>query len=146
MQYMDPSTSRIAHRPRVFIQAIIDRLCESGHSVMSSHIREKWGLNLIPPGDALGEDYGWLVRCDVLVALIEKPPSPGVQFELGVALALGKPIIQLHKVGTALPYLNRGLPLVSAAAAIEYSSLEDCLEQLGQSLAYLALNSVRSTW
>ena len=81
---------------------------DRGYTVRSAHQREKFGKKLWPPDRALAKDLEWIRGASVLVAVMDgQIPSPGVQLELGYALALQKPIVQVIKPNARLPYLNR---------------------------------------
>jgi hypothetical protein len=87
--------------------AIIDHFSRKRYVVRSAHKREDFGRNLYNPEDALEEDLSWLGGSGVVVAIMKgDSPSPGVQMELGAALVLGKPIVQIILPGANVPYLN----------------------------------------
>jgi nucleoside 2-deoxyribosyltransferase len=66
-------------------------------------------------------------QADVVVALIVDPPSPGVQLELGVALALGKPIIQINDAASdRIPYLNRAFSEMQVGSARNVHVIDNC--------------------
>jgi nucleoside 2-deoxyribosyltransferase len=89
------------------IEDLADYFTRHGYTVRSAHHREKFGRNLWPPDPALANDLEWIRGASVLVAVMDGPiPSPGVQMELGYALALQKPIVQVIKPKASLPYLN----------------------------------------
>lgn len=78
--------------------------------VVNAHEREEWGDALMEPQTALWADLDEVTHADLLVAIMQSPPSPGVQLELGAALALRKPVLQLRDGGVLLDsYLNRAL-------------------------------------
>jgi nucleoside 2-deoxyribosyltransferase len=99
--------------------ALADALEMSGHEVFSAHRREAWGEKLDPPEAALPADLGGLKWCELVVAYVGDPPSPGVQLELGYALALGRELLVFMDRGQREPYLVRGLAAAGAAQLVE---------------------------
>jgi nucleoside 2-deoxyribosyltransferase len=86
---------------------IMDYLRKKRYVVRSAHEREEFGINLYSAAKALEADLSWLDGCGVVVAIMKgSSPSPGVQMELGAALALGKPIVQIIFPDANVPYLN----------------------------------------
>jgi hypothetical protein len=81
----------------------------SGHDVFSAHQREAWGANLDTPESALKADVAGLIASELVVAYIGNPPSPGVQLELGYAIANHKQLLVFIEYGQEEPYLVRGL-------------------------------------
>jgi nucleoside 2-deoxyribosyltransferase len=89
------------------LNKIMDYFRKKRYVVRSAHEREDFGKNLYSPARALRGDLDWLDGCGVVVAIMKgNSPSPGVQMELGAALALGKPIVQIVFPDANVPYLN----------------------------------------
>lgn len=103
-------------------ESITDALEESGHEIFSAHRREAWGTKLDPPDAALVADLGGLRWSEAVIAYVGDPPSPGVQLELGYALALERRLIIFIDVGQEDPYLVRGLPAAGGSEVFEISS------------------------
>jgi nucleoside 2-deoxyribosyltransferase len=76
------------------------------YTVRSAHRREAFGKDKMSPTEALAKDLEWLESSGIVIAVLSGDTSPGVQMELGAALALGKPIIQVVADGVTPPYLN----------------------------------------
>lgn len=76
------------------------------YTVRSAHRREAFGNDKMSPTEALAKDLEWLESSGIIIAVLSGDTSPGVQMELGAALALGKPIIQVVADGVIPPYLN----------------------------------------
>jgi len=95
--------------------SIIDVLEESGHEVISSHVREDWGRRLDPPPVALSADLQGIRTADLVIAYVGVPPSPGVQLEIGYAVGVRKPLIVFADAHEARPYLLEGLRNVAGA-------------------------------
>jgi hypothetical protein len=80
----------------------------NNYKVRSAHERESFGQRLDPPDRALKSDLDWIGESGIVIAVMTGDnPSPGVQMELGAALILGKPIIQVIFPGACVPRLNR---------------------------------------
>ena len=79
-------------------------------------------------------DFFAIKKCDVLLAHLGDPQSPGVQMELGIALTLKKRIIVLTEQGTQKPYLVKGLSGIVNVQYVEFNSDIDLYEQLDQIL------------
>jgi nucleoside 2-deoxyribosyltransferase len=107
---------------RVEWESITAALEKSGHEIFSAHRREEWGTKLDPPDAALVADLGGLRWSEIVIAYVGDPPSPGVQLELGYALALERRLIIFIDVGQAEPYLIRGMPAAGRSEVFEISS------------------------
>lgn len=136
-----PLTAKLTHQDgkkktvdpqfRVFLEELAQAVEQSKYAVLLAHQREAWGARLWGPGEAVTRDLQWLRAADVIVALIDDPPSPGVQMELGAALALDKPIIQVYKADVDLPYLNEGFSRPARSVYdVEYSDTSDCIKKV----------------
>lgn len=99
--------------------ATLDALEASGHEVFSAHRREAWGAKLDPPAAALAADLGGLQWSEMVIAYVGSPPSPGVQLELGYALALRRRLLVFIDNRQREPYLVRGLPAVGESELVE---------------------------
>jgi hypothetical protein len=90
------------------LERTIDFFRSNNYKVYNSHERETFGRHLDPPDRALKSDLDWIEESGLVIAVMTGDnPSPGVQMELGAALVLGKPIIQVIFPGACVPRLNR---------------------------------------
>lgn len=89
--------------------ALIDHLEAQGWSVGNAHKREGWGHNLDSPYSALTADLEGIDAAGIMVAILGSPPSPGVQLEIGFAIARHKKLILIADQAERMPYLIRGL-------------------------------------
>ena len=112
------------------LESIYNNLLEDGYQVFSAHTKEDWGKDLDAPPTALPRDLNELSDCDLLVAFIGSPASPGVQMEIGAAIILRKPIIYLVERGKEAPYLLNGLSVVTKSQLINYKTFEDASKQV----------------
>jgi len=108
-----------------------------GNDVFSAHVRERWGEALDTPSGALAIDLAQLKACDAVVAIVGTPPSPGVQLELGYAVALNKPMLIIASDSAETPYLVRGLPDFADASIYSTATLDGALGFLEEELRRL---------
>lgn len=109
-QYVDELNPSEMESFRAHWGRLADALERNGHSVFSAHRREAWGADLDSPEAALKADLDGLRASELVVAYVGDPASPGVQLELGYAIANHKKILLFIDQGQKEPYLVRGLP------------------------------------
>jgi hypothetical protein len=102
---------------------IADDLERCGHTIFSAHRREAWGAALDEPSSALKADIAGIVDTDVIIAYVGQPPSPGVQLEIGYALAAHKELLVFIDRDQPEPYLVRGLDNLRGAKVVEVDDL-----------------------
>jgi nucleoside 2-deoxyribosyltransferase len=124
-QYVTASDSSRLESFRIQWSRLIDSLESSGHEVLSAHRRESWGAKLDPPSIALAADLEGLRACELVIAYSGNPPSPGVQLELGYAVAIERPLLVFTEKGQQEPYLLRGLSAVSDAEVIDIDTISE---------------------
>lgn len=103
-----------------------------GHRVISAHEREAWGADLDDPESALAADLEGLQKSDLVVAYVGEPPSPGVQLELGYAIAKHKRIVTFIKRGQTEPYLVHGLHVLPDTQVVEIDHLGEINSELAR--------------
>ena len=112
------------------LQKIIDLISQSGHTVLSSHLRENWGKDLMPPQEAAPLDLNLIKECDLVIAYLNSQPS-GVFVELGWASALKKKIVILTEIPvTELSPLVQGLPSISDVTFLFFRNENELLKEL----------------
>jgi nucleoside 2-deoxyribosyltransferase len=71
---------------------------------------EGWVVSKEPPEVSIKKDLAEIKKADLIVALVTAgDPSGGVQFEMGVACALGKKVFAATQPGTELNFFNQGV-------------------------------------
>lgn len=90
------------------LNALINHLEAEGWAVGNAHKREGWGRELDSPYSALTADLEGIDAAGTVVAILGSPPSPGVQLEIGFALARHKRLILIADYLDPMPYLIRG--------------------------------------
>lgn len=112
-----------------------------GHKVFSAHVREKWGAALDTPSGALAIDLAQIDMCDALIAILGNPPSPGVQLELGYAIARKKPMAMVADPVAPAPYLVEGIPALGCAEIFHAARLDETYEPLERFIGGLQFGS-----
>ena len=93
-------------------QVITRSLAEDRHEVPTAHLAESGILALeavIDPVEIYTRDTTWIRNSDALIAEISAP-SHGVGYEIGYALALGKPVLALYEQGRRISKMISGNP------------------------------------
>jgi nucleoside 2-deoxyribosyltransferase len=93
-------------------QALTQALEEAGHVVPTAHLADSDVVhyeNIVKPRDVYERDVEWIRACDALIAEVSVP-SHGVGYEIGFALAEGKPVLCLAEDGRAVSKMITGNP------------------------------------
>lgn len=116
---------------RRFLETMLMALRDAGvYDLYSAHESEGWGAALRTPDIALPADLKAVAEADIVIAL-DPHNSPGLLLELGSALTLGKPIVQLlPNSASGVPYLNAALGRLPDTYTIHYAGRSDCIRQL----------------
>jgi len=126
-------TTTVGNYRRV-LEGLIDLFDVNNIETFNAHKREEWGAKLEQPAKALSYDLDEISRSDLIIAIIGAPPSPGVQLEIGYAIALKKPIILLVKNNEFVPYLARGLGIMTPIKEIGYDNDDEIVQLLKKEL------------
>ncbi len=93
-------------------QTITKALVDDCHEVPTAHLAES-GITaleaVIEPVEVYTRDITWIRASHVLVAEVSVP-SHGVGYEIGYALALGKPVLAVYEEGRKLSKMISGNP------------------------------------
>ena len=116
---IDQSTGRVTPEYQAWLEDILSTVEQAGFSVFCALRDDDYLVNLHDQVTALNLDNGKVRESDVLLALLEKDISAGVQMEIGYALALGKKIVFAHLPEDPLSYINQAI--VKAGYATELS-------------------------
>jgi hypothetical protein len=117
------------------VAKILAACAKTGYGVENARDAEDWGRPVKPPGAGFNETFSALRRSTIVVAYLGRPFSLGVQVELGMAYALGKPLIVLIDGDLEVPYMVRGLAEIDSAVVIPFHDLNTLERQLEDSLA-----------
>jgi nucleoside 2-deoxyribosyltransferase len=130
-QYLaDGGPSALMDSFREHWNGLAEALERSGHQVISAHRREIWGASIDSPDVALKDDLEGLRASDLVLAYIGSPPSPGVQLELGYAIAHHKSILVFIDEGQDTPYLVRGFPQMANLEVFDIKELGEIKQAL----------------
>lgn len=122
----------VAFRERLV--ALLDHLEAERWTVGNAHRRENWGDSLDSPYRAVTADLADIEKAEVVVAILGQPASPGVQLEIGFALARNKKLILITDHGDPMPYLIRGIVERESVALIQVQA-EEGTYKLGEAIS-----------
>jgi nucleoside 2-deoxyribosyltransferase len=120
-------------------QQIVAALHEEEHEVPTAVLAspEVTALEaIVDAGEVYRRDVEWIAACDALVAEISTP-SHGVGYEIGYALALGKPVLCLHRKGITISKMILGNPDPNLSVRA-YTSAEEAVQLLREQLLHWA--------
>jgi hypothetical protein len=130
----DDGGQEIAAEHRDVLEGVMHLVRSLGLEVDCSHREEKWGREISGEEECTRRDWTAIRDDQMLIALVDSPPSGGVHIELGWASALGKPVIIAASNGTELSPLARGLggmmPKKSLFDVFTYDTESSLHEQL----------------
>jgi hypothetical protein len=115
---------------RKVLSAIARTLTRAGMHVVLPHSRvSRWGLRHITPSRVLEECTGYVVHCDILLAILAT--SCGAHYECGVAAAHRKPIVAISVAELGESFLASGLTTIPLRVLkLRCARLEDVPELL----------------
>ncbi len=90
--------------------AIVDHLTAAGYEVPTAHLAHPDVMKLeaiVDANEVYQRDIDWIQGCDGLVAEVSTP-SHGVGYEIAYALALGKPVLCIHRHGVKVSKMLTG--------------------------------------
>jgi hypothetical protein len=117
------------------LDAVIDHLEAKGWSVDNAHRRERWGASLDSPYTAVTADLKGIEDAGVLIAILGSPPSPGVQLEIGFALANNKKLILVADTEDPMPYLIRGVVERESVVLVQKSHAHQGNHELSEAIS-----------
>lgn len=117
------------------LDAVIDHLEAEGWSVDNAHKRERWGTSLDSPYTAMIADLEGIDDAGTVVAILGSPPSPGVQLEIGFALARNKKLVLIADIDDPMPYLIRGVVERESVVLIRLSDSHRGNYELGEAIS-----------
>ena len=93
-------------------QALTEALLADGHEIPTAYLASSAVVQLetqVAPAEVYARDIGWIAGADALVAEVSVP-SHGVGYEIGYALAAGKPVLCLSQSGRKVSKMLTGNP------------------------------------
>lgn len=91
-------------------QEIVEALLADGHEVPTALLATPEVMlleGIVDAVEVFQRDVAWIEDCDMLVAEVSTP-SHGVGYEIGYALASGKPVICLYREGVKVSKMILG--------------------------------------
>lgn len=110
-------------------QAMVNAMLADGHEVPTAHLAtpEVREMEIIVAADEVyARDVAWIRGADVLVAEVSTP-SHGVGYEIGFALALGKPVLACHRRDRGISKMISGNPDARLSVR-QYDTSENVVE------------------
>lgn len=93
-------------------QALTAALLADGHQIPTAHLADPTVVELersVAPREVYERDVDWIDAADALIAEVSVP-SHGVGYEIGYALAAGKPVLCLAQHGRKISKMITGNP------------------------------------
>ncbi len=93
-----------------FYGHIVQHLISKGCQVPTAHLADPGVMELekvVDPVEVYERDVAWIRESDALIAEVSTP-SHGVGYEIGYALALGKPVLCCHRREVAVSKMILG--------------------------------------
>ena len=93
-------------------QALTEALLADGHEIPTAHLADSTVVDLetqVSPREVYERDVSWIMSADALIAEVSVP-SHGVGYEIGYALAAGKPVLCLSQRGRKVSKMITGNP------------------------------------
>jgi 2'-deoxynucleoside 5'-phosphate N-hydrolase len=125
-------------------QVITRALAEENHQVPTAHLAEPGVISVeatIDPLDVYTRDTNWIQESDILIAEVSVP-SHGVGYEIGYALALGKPVLALYQLGRKVSKMISGNPDPNLSVR-SYESPENAVEIIRAFLSTQFIREIR---
>ena len=117
-------------------QAIVKAMQDDGYEVPTAHLAATSVGDLelvIDPVEVYSRDVAWISAADGLVAEVSTP-SHGVGYEIGYALALGKPVLVCHRRDRRISKMISGNPDANLVIR-PYDEPEDAVQIVREFLA-----------
>src|SRR5512143_2927196 len=93
-------------------QELTTALLADGHEIPTAHLADSTVTELegrVAPREVYERDVNWIRAADALIAEVSVP-SHGVGYEVGFALAAGKPVLCLSRQGRKVSKMITGNP------------------------------------
>ena len=110
-------------------QAIVKTMLADGHQVPTAHLAESSVTEMelmVDPVEVYARDVAWIRAADRLVAEVSTP-SHGVGYEIGFALALGKPVLAFYRGDRRISKMISGNPHANLAIR-QYEQPEEAIQ------------------
>jgi len=121
---------------KAFIEQLLANLRDDGTlSVFCALEYENWKISEEPPEVSIRKDVKEIEHADALLALLPKGTSSGgVQFEIGLAYALGKKVFLATESDAKLAFFNQGAINAGYMTHIRYKNPQLLAQQITQAI------------
>lgn len=102
-------TGEVLPEYKDWLENVLKTIESAGHTVFCALRADQYKINNADPAAAFSLDLKHIQESDALIALLSDKPSAGVQTEIGVAVALQKPVILAHLPEDDLTYFNQAM-------------------------------------
>lgn len=102
-------TGEVNPEYQAWLENNLDRLEKLGHTVFCALRADQYKINDTDPAEAFRLDEEEIEKADGLLAFVTDKPSPGVQTEIGIAIAARKRIVIAHLPEHPLAYFNNAV-------------------------------------
>ncbi len=108
---------------RAEIESILSELRKTDEfDVYCAVEAEGWKISDVAPEVGVEQDLKEVDKSDAVLVILGDKPSWGVQYELGYAVAKGKPVIAATSNDISLSYFNQGLSNLNQITHIIYGT------------------------
>ncbi|MEJ0072658.1 MAG: nucleoside 2-deoxyribosyltransferase [Candidatus Saccharibacteria bacterium] len=114
---VDYDTGEVFPEYKAWLEEQITALESFGHEVFCALRADRYRINDDDPAKAFSLDEEHIKTADGMLACITTKPSVGVQTEIGMMIALGKPVVLARAEDEALAYFNQAIVLAGQAKA-----------------------------
>ncbi len=110
---------------RAELEAILANLESYEHEVFCALRADGYRINDTSPEEAFRLDKNEIIKADAIFAIVSDLPSVGVQTEIGMAIALGKPVVFAHYPDHKLAFFNAALVQAGHASEVTFPLHDD---------------------
>jgi nucleoside 2-deoxyribosyltransferase len=94
---------------RTWLENVLDSIESQGHTVFCALRADQYRISDADPAAAFSLDMKHITESDAMIALLNDKISAGVQTEIGVGVALKKPVILARSLEHKLAYFNAAM-------------------------------------
>lgn len=95
-------TGEVFAEYKSWLEDVLSTIELSDHTVFCALREDQYKINDADPAKAFSLDLENIRQSDALIALLNDKPSTGVQTEIGIAVAFGKPVVLAHMLRSIL--------------------------------------------
>lgn len=126
---VDYETGEVYPEYKKWLENILGTIESLDHTVFCALRADQYKINNKDPAAAFSLDIQHIEESDVLIALLSDKPSPGVQTEIGIAVALKKGVLLAHLPEHKLSYFNSAMTKAGLVREVELPLAVDELNE-----------------